>query len=212
MSVTLDPDKLRQNLGDCVIGRQIVVLNQTTSTNDSVLQRTSRDTPEGLVVFSEHQTAGRGQRNNRWESRPGKGLWFSILLRPEIEIAESPKLTMWTAKTIAETLQHQFAVAATIKAPNDVQIDGRKVAGVLVEMRAQRQAPHIAIVGIGINVNHASEDFPEELRSRAISIAMALHRAVDRAELAVAILRNLDRSYQSEMRRTCLTAASFLAD
>jgi len=212
MSATLDPDKLRRNLGDCVIGRQIVVLNEITSTNDSILQRAGRDIPEGLVVFAEHQTAGRGQRNNRWESTPRKGLWFSILLRPEIEIAESPKLTMWTAKTIAETLQHQFAVAATIKAPNDVQIDGRKVAGVLVEMRAQRQAPHIAIVGIGINVNHASEDFPEELRPRAISIAMALHRAVDRDELAVAILRNLDRSYQSERGRNCLTASSFLAE
>jgi BirA family biotin operon repressor/biotin-[acetyl-CoA-carboxylase] ligase len=209
MSTALDPDKLRCAMGDCVIGRQIVVLNETTSTNDSVLQGEECETPEGLVVFAEHQTAGRGQRSNRWESTRGKGLWFSILLRPNIEIAESPRLTVWVAKIIAETIQHEYALAPAIKAPNDVQINGRKVAGVLVEMRAQRRAPHIAIAGIGINVNHALEDFPEELRSRAISIAMALHREVDRHQLAVALLRNLDQSYQPGTRRSCLTAAPF---
>jgi BirA family biotin operon repressor/biotin-[acetyl-CoA-carboxylase] ligase len=195
MSAALDPGKLRRALGDCVIGRQIVVLNETTSTNDSVLQRAQGETPEGLVVFAEHQTAGRGQRSNRWESTPGKGLWFSILLRPKIEIAESPRLTIWAANVIAETIRREYALAPTIKEPNDVEIDRRKVAGVLVEMRAQRQGPHIAIAGIGINVTHALEDFPKALRSRAISIAMALNRAVDRDRFAVALLRNLDRSY-----------------
>jgi BirA family transcriptional regulator, biotin operon repressor / biotin---[acetyl-CoA-carboxylase] ligase len=209
MSAALDPDKLRRALGDCVIGRQIVVLKETTSTNDSVLHRAGRDTSEGLVVFAEHQTAGRGQRSNRWESTPGKGLCFSILLRPKIEITESSRLTIWAAEIIAETIQREFALAPTIKEPNDVQIDGRKVAGVLVEMRAQPRAPHIAIAGIGINVNHVLEDFPDELRSRAISIAMALHRAVDRNRLAVALLRNLDRSYQPGTRPSCLTADSF---
>src|SRR5215467_13609924 len=108
MSAALDPDKLRRALKDCVIGRQTVVLSETTSTNDSVLQRTGRDTPEGLVVFAEHQTAGRGQRTNRWESTPRKGLSLSILLRPQIEIAESPRLTTWAAKIVAETIQREF--------------------------------------------------------------------------------------------------------
>ena len=74
-------------------------------------------------------------------------------------------------------------------------IDGRKVAGVLVEMRAQPNAPHLGIVGIGINVNQAPEDFSEELRSRAISLSMALGRKVDRHEFAIALLRDLDRAY-----------------
>jgi BirA family biotin operon repressor/biotin-[acetyl-CoA-carboxylase] ligase len=73
---------------------------------------------------------------------------------------------------------------------------GKKIAGVLVEMRAQKNAPHIAIVGIGLNVNQRSEDFSDELRPRAISLAMALRRPVDRQQLAVALLRNLDASYQ----------------
>jgi BirA family transcriptional regulator, biotin operon repressor / biotin---[acetyl-CoA-carboxylase] ligase len=195
MSSRLDAETLRRALGDCTIGREIVVLEETTSTNDAALQRVTPTTPEGLVVFAEHQTAGRGQRHNRWESAAHKGLWFSILLRPKIDISQSPRLTAWALNATAIALNEQFSVATTIKAPNDIQIDGRKIAGVLVEMRAQPNAPHLAIVGIGINVNHASEDFSEDLRSRAISLSMALGREVDRHEFAIALLSNLDRTY-----------------
>jgi BirA family biotin operon repressor/biotin-[acetyl-CoA-carboxylase] ligase len=191
----LDPEALRRALGSCTIGREIVVLDETTSTNDSILERATLSAPEGLVVFAEHQTAGRGQRNNRWESVTHKGLWFSILLRPKIDIAESPRLTAWAADVVAQTIRDEFSLEATVKAPNDVQIDGQKVAGVLVEMRAQPNAPHLAIAGIGINVNHAPEDFSEQLRARATSLAIALDRQVDRNQFAVTLLRNLDRTY-----------------
>src|SRR3979411_148517 len=133
----LDAAQLRAALGNCIIGREIVVLEKTTSTNDSILQRTTPLTPEGLVVFAESQTAGRGQRGNRWESAAHKGLWFSILLRPKIDIAKSPQLTAWAAKSVADTIQKQFSLPARVKWPNDIQVYDRKVAGVLVEMRAQ---------------------------------------------------------------------------
>jgi BirA family biotin operon repressor/biotin-[acetyl-CoA-carboxylase] ligase len=93
-------------------------------------------------------------------------------------------------------IRNEFSLKTTIKLPNDVQIDGRKVAGVLVEMRAQEKAQHLAVAGIGINVNQALEDFTRELQSQAISLAMALGRQVDRQKFAIAILRNLDRSYR----------------
>ena len=195
MSSRLDSEVIRRALGDCTIGREIIVLEETTSTNDAVLQRATSTTPEGLVVFAEHQAVGRGQRTNRWESAAHKGLWFSILLRPKIDISQSPRLTVWALDAIAKMLNDQLFVAATIKAPNDIQIEGRKVAGVLGEMRAQSSAPHLAIVGIGINVNQAPEDFSEELRSRASSLSMALGRKVDRHEFAIALLRDLDRAY-----------------
>lgn len=197
----LDAAQLRAALRDSIIGREIIVLEETTSTNDSVLQRTSAETPEGLVVFAEHQTAGRGQHGNRWESAPEKGLWFSILLRPRIDIGNSAQLTTWAAETVAHTVREKFSLKATVKFPNDVQIDGRKIAGVLVEMRAQQSAPHIAIAGIGVNVNHAAVDFPENLRASATSLAIALDRQVDRAEFAAALLRNLDRDYLASFGR-----------
>jgi BirA family biotin operon repressor/biotin-[acetyl-CoA-carboxylase] ligase len=190
-----------------IIGREIIVLEQTGSTNDAILQvATSQGTVvasppaatrEGLVLFAEHQTAGRGQRGNRWESATGKGLWFSILLRPKIQINDSAGLTIWAIETISDVIRTELSLEPSIKLPNDIQIHGRKVAGVLVEMRAQEKAPHLAIVGIGVNVNQSLEDFPPELQSGAISLAMALHRPVDRQKFAVALLRNLDRSYRA---------------
>jgi BirA family biotin operon repressor/biotin-[acetyl-CoA-carboxylase] ligase len=191
-------EELQAGIGSAVIGREIIVLDQTGSTNDAILQVANANSKEGLVVFAEHQTAGRGQRGNRWESAMGKGLWFSILLRPKIDLASSPRLTAWAAEAISDTIQNEFSVTPTTKLPNDVQIDGRKVAGVLVEMRAREKAPHLAIAGIGVNVNQSGDDFPKELQSRAISLAMALGRQVDRQNFAIALLRELDRTYRAK--------------
>ena len=193
-------DEIRVALGSVLIGREIIVLDQTGSTNDAIAQIATPNSSEGLVLFAEHQTAGRGQRGNRWESAAAKGLWFSILLRPGIELNRSPLLTAWAAETVSQAIKNEFSLTPTIKSPNDVQIDGRKIAGVLVEMRAHEKASHSAIVGIGINVNQALGNFPKELQSRAISLAIALGRQVDRQNFAIALLRDLDRSYRERFR------------
>lgn len=194
----LDAARIRAALGEKVlIGREIIVRQETTSTNDSVSQLARGGAPEGLVVFAEHQTSGRGQRGNVWESAAHKGLWFSILLRPNIAVGDSPRLTQWAAKMVAATVEAQCRRKAVIKPPNDVVMAGKKIAGVLVEMRAQPHAPHLAIVGIGVNVNHQPRDFPPEIRNRASSLAMLLRGSLDRHELAVTLLRNLDLSYRA---------------
>jgi BirA family biotin operon repressor/biotin-[acetyl-CoA-carboxylase] ligase len=191
----LSAEDLRAALGECRIGRQIIVLGETSSTNDFVFQMAAPSVSEGLVVFAEHQTAGRGQRHNRWESAPGRGLWFSILLRPKIPVAESARLTNWATETIAQTILEQLGLRATIKLPNDICIQERKVAGVLVEMRVMEGGAYVAIVGIGLNVNQAAGEFSAEVRSRAISLEVAAGRQIDRRNFAVALLRNLDRPY-----------------
>jgi BirA family biotin operon repressor/biotin-[acetyl-CoA-carboxylase] ligase len=196
MSDPLIADELQAHSARATIGRQIIVLEQTSSTNDAILQVATANSNQGLVLFAEHQTAGRGQRGNRWESAAGKGLWFSILLRPKIQINDSGQLTIWAIETISDVIRIEFSLEPAIKLPNDVQLSGRKVAGVLVEMRAQEKAPHLAVVGIGINVNQSMEDFPLELQNRAISLGMALHRPVDRRQFAVAVLGYLDRTYR----------------
>jgi BirA family biotin operon repressor/biotin-[acetyl-CoA-carboxylase] ligase len=149
-------------------------------------------------VFAEHQTDGRGQRGNRWESAARKGLCFSILLRPEIRLSESGRLTIWAIEAISDVVRIEVGLEPAIKLPNDVQINGRKVAGVLVEMRAQNNAPHVAVVGIGINVNQCRDDFPSELHDKAISLAMAVGQQVPRQELALALLQNLDLTYREK--------------
>lgn len=194
----LRPDKLRTS---SVIGREVIVLQEATSTNDVVAQMAAGDWPEGLCVFAEEQTGGRGQRGNRWESASGKGLWFSILLRPNLQIKDSARLSEWAAGMIATTIESEFGFPAALKLPNDVYVADRKIAGVLVEMRAQPAALHVAIVGIGVNVNHAPSDFSEELRARASSLAILNRHRVDRHSFAVALLRNLDRTYQKSFKQ-----------
>src|SRR5947207_14995697 len=195
-------DQLKAELPSAVIGGEIIVLEQAGSTNDAIFQIVSRHGPpspaEGFVVFAEHQTAGRGQRGNRWESTAGKGLWFSMLLRPAIQLRDSGRLTIWAIEAISDVIRIEFGLEPAIKMPNDVQLNGHKVAGVLVEMRAQEKAPHLAVVGIGINVNQCRDDFPAELRDKAISLAMALGRQVERQNFAVALLRNLDLAYREK--------------
>lgn len=192
----LSADALRTAMSGTMIGQKIVVLEETTSTNDAVLGLAVTGHDQGLVVFAEHQSAGRGQRGNRWESTAYKGLWFSILLHPKIDLAQSSRLTAWAADTVAATIRSEFFLSATVKAPNDIYLLGKKLAGVLVEMRAQERARHLAIAGIGINVNQSARDFSEDLRPRAISLALALGRTVNRQNFAVALLRNLDRTYR----------------
>jgi BirA family biotin operon repressor/biotin-[acetyl-CoA-carboxylase] ligase len=217
----LSAHQLRAELPCAVIGREIVVLKETTSTNDAILEFVSQEeaaspderrsiakdgsppslVEEGLVIFAEHQTAGRGQRGNRWESKTGKGLSFSVLLRPEIQLSDSGELTVWAIEAISDVIGAEFGLQPVIKIPNDVQLYGCKVAGVLVEMRAQRKAPHVAVVGIGINVNQSREDFPAELQDRAISLAMAVGVHIDRQKFACAVLRKLDGTYRERFLR-----------
>lgn len=189
--------ELREALRGSHIGAEIDVLEATSSTNDAVFERIFKGSaPSGLTIFAETQTAGRGQRGNSWESKSRQGLWFSILLRPRIDLAESPLLATWAIEAMRELMRDDFCLPAEAKAPNDLLLAGRKIAGVLVEMRAQPKAAHLAIVGIGLNVNQSLDDFPPALKERATSLALNLGAHLDRTALAVALLRRLQRCYR----------------
>ncbi len=190
----LDAAQIRDSLGQVRLGHEIVVVEETTSTNDLAWEAAGRGASEGFVIIAERQTAGRGQYGRRWESAP-QGLWLSVLLRPMLSIAESPKLTDILAVAVAATIKQQTGCQASIKRPNDIYIAGRKVAGVLVEGRTDRERNYIAVAGIGVNVNQALEDFPEALRATAGSLAMATGRQISRGEFAVALLAALDSHY-----------------
>jgi BirA family biotin operon repressor/biotin-[acetyl-CoA-carboxylase] ligase len=196
----LDAERLARALSGHRIGNRVIVLEEATSTNDVVFAMAAENV-EGLVVFAERQTAGRGQHGRRWESAARKGLWFSVLLRAGITAEQSPGITSWAARTAAQTIAQVLAVPATVKPPNDVYIAGRKVAGVLLELRAVPSAAHVGILGIGLNVNQSEEDFPEELRQTATSLSIVARRPIDRHEIAIALLRDLDRTYPSRETR-----------
>src|SRR5438445_4196615 len=125
---SLRVDEIRNVMLGRLIGREIHLLEMTRSTNDAILDCITKGTAAGIVVFAETQTAGRGQRGNVWESAAGKGLWFSVLLRPQMNLTDSVQLTSWAAASVCDSLE-QFGVEAVTKAPNDVLVRDRKVAG-----------------------------------------------------------------------------------
>ena len=190
-------EELRAALAGQHIGNKIVIVEETASTNDLVWQMAQQGNSAGLVVFAESQTEGRGQRGNRWESTPNLGLWFSILLRPGIGPADSSHIVAWATETIVSTVEKEIAIGAQLKWPNDIYLAGKKVGGVLVEMRVEKGGGYAAIVGIGMNVNQIDRDFSEEIREGAGSLAMAAGKRIDRQQFALALLRKLDQSYRA---------------
>jgi len=193
ISDRLIASELRAGLDGSRFGQEIVVLEETESTNDVAWRAAERGASEGFVVFAERQTKGRGQYGRRWQSAPYLGLWLSALLRPAMTLAESPRLTSLLAEAVAATIAGETGCAPTIKPPNDIYVSGRKVAGVLVEGRTASDGSYVAVAGIGINVNQGPDDFPEELRDTAGSLAMVVGKKLSRKDLGIALLRNLNR-------------------
>ncbi|HXF11334.1 MAG TPA: biotin--[acetyl-CoA-carboxylase] ligase, partial [Desulfuromonadaceae bacterium] len=185
----LHADDLLARLGrTAVIGRDIRVFEQTTSTND-VIEKLARDgVNEGVVVFAESQTKGRGRLGRKWVSPARKGLWFSILLRPELRPQETTRLTVASATALRRAIASLTKLEPEIKWPNDILIDGRKVAGILTEMSAELDCVKHVILGIGIDVNQDTDDFPADLRKIATSLRIESGEMVSRAALATEIL------------------------
>lgn len=188
-------DDLFARLGASTLIREIVVFNETSSTNDSATQRGRQGAPGGVAIFAERQTAGRGRFGRPWASASHRGLWFSLLLRPALPIGTWPRLTTWAAVSLAATIEHSLGLPAAIKWPNDIYLGGKKVAGILAESGADATGQPFAVVGLGVNVNHEPGDFPPELEGKAGSLRMATGRLIDRPTLAAALLRELDTRF-----------------
>jgi BirA family biotin operon repressor/biotin-[acetyl-CoA-carboxylase] ligase len=193
----LHADDMYSRLGKTrVIGREIQVFEETTSTNDVVARLARGGVKEGVVVFAESQTKGRGRLGRRWISPPRKGLWFSVLLRPHIQPQAATQLTIASATALARAITLQTGIIPEIKWPNDILIRGKKISGILTEMSAELDHLKEVILGIGIDVNLDADEFPAALRKIATSIRIESGQMVDRAGLAVAVLRELDRDYE----------------
>lgn len=176
-----------------VIGRDVRVFQETTSTND-IVEKLARDgVREGVAVFAEAQTKGRGRMGRTWISPAGQGLWFSVLLRPNITPQATTQLTVISATATARAIREETGLPVQIKWPNDILVNGRKVVGILTEMSAEGDAVRHVTLGIGVDVN--IREFPSFLRDVATSLAIERGAKVDRPALAAAILRHLDHDY-----------------
>src|SRR6185503_11742770 len=178
-----------------VVGRDIRVFEQTNSTND-IIEKLARDgVRDGVVVFAESQTRGRGRLGRPWLSPPRRGLWFSVLLRPDLRPQGATQLTVAAAVALVRAIHEETGLSPEIKWPNDILVRGRKVAGVLTELAAELDHIKHVTLGIGVDVNLTASEFPPDLRNLATSLKLECGRHVNRIELAAAILRELDRAY-----------------
>jgi BirA family biotin operon repressor/biotin-[acetyl-CoA-carboxylase] ligase len=195
MNESLDRDRI--SAGEAARLRpRIIVFRETESTNDVVMRAAEGGEPEGLVAFAERQTKGRGQFGRKWSSADGVGLWFSVLLRPRWPASKLPEMTPLVAVAVARALAMASGLPIRIKPPNDIFCQGRKLAGILSEARTGNEV--FVIVGIGINVNHAVDDFPLELRTSATSLAIEAGVGCDREQVASAVLAAIDELYDAD--------------
>lgn len=177
------------------IGRDIRVFAETTSTND-VVEKLARDgVAEGIVVFAESQTKGRGRLGRAWLSPAGQGLWCSVLLRPRLAPQAATQLTVITAVAVARAIEKHTGLRPGIKWPNDIVFGDRKAAGILLELGAELDHIRHVILGIGLDVNLRSADLPEELRDVVTSLSEQAGEPIDRPGLATALIQELDTVY-----------------
>jgi BirA family transcriptional regulator, biotin operon repressor / biotin---[acetyl-CoA-carboxylase] ligase len=177
-----------------VIGRDIQVFQETGSTNEIVDRMARGGVKEGVVVFAEAQTKGRGRLGRSWVSPAGKGLWFSVLLRPKLRPQAATQLTVAAATALSRGLERHAGLRTQIKWPNDILAGGKKIAGVLTELSAELDCIKHVVLGIGLNVNLTATDLGE-LRKTATSLKIETGRAFRRADLAASLLRELDQDY-----------------
>lgn len=182
-----------------LVGREIICYDAVDSTNIVLKELARQGAENGTVVVADTQGTGRGRMERAFFSPPGKGIWVSILLRPDFLPQEAPKCTLMAAVAVARAME-KFGLRAAIKWPNDILHDGRKLVGILTEMSAEMDRVNYIVIGIGINVNIAEEDFPEELRPIATSLMQMKGEPLSRVAFLQELLRALDVLYADVQR------------
>jgi BirA family biotin operon repressor/biotin-[acetyl-CoA-carboxylase] ligase len=168
-------------------GRDVYRYEEVTTSTQRLLQEND---PEGAVAVAEHQTEGRGRLGRTWQAPAGSSVLVSVLLRPEVEAARLPELSLVAGGAVAEAIAEITGVDPAIKFPNDVLLDGRKVAGILAESSDGR-----VVLGVGVNVNQTQDELPTEAQTEPTSLRLQTGNHVDRGALLVAVLLRLERAY-----------------
>lgn len=162
--------EVRCNLNTEVLGSKVVFLSTVDSTNNYAKKLALEGAGEGTVVLAENQASGKGRLGRTWDSADKKGIWMSVILRPDVPPEEVQLITLAASVAVVKALRESTGIEAGIKWPNDIILDNKKVCGILTEMNSEMEAVNFIILGIGINVNQLKEDFPDEIRDTAVSL------------------------------------------
>src|SRR5919106_267785 len=191
----LDLAQVRQHLNAQRLGRRFHYFAEISSTNTHARELAEQGAPEGEVVVAESQTQGRGRLGRHWESPPLANLYFSIILRPKLAPVHAPQITLMAAVALAEAVGSFIPQSPAIKWPNDILVNGKKLAGILAEAVCLAERVEYGIFGVGVNVNYPVDFMPPELRTRATSLFDLTRIHIHRESFLRRLIQDLDRCY-----------------
>ncbi|GEK34138.1 biotin--[acetyl-CoA-carboxylase] ligase [Kurthia sibirica] len=188
----IDAARIKAALDTPTFGQAIHYFDTLPSTQPVAHQLAQEGAAAGTVVICEEQTAGRGRMQRQWVSQKGKGIWMSVILRPDVPPYEAPQFTLVAAVAIVKAIEDVVGISPKIKWPNDLLIDSLKITGILTELQADPDYVNALIMGLGINVNHMADDFPDDIKDIATSLKIQSGKEIDRAHLVARILYYLE--------------------
>ncbi|MEK7398572.1 MAG: biotin--[acetyl-CoA-carboxylase] ligase [Candidatus Poribacteria bacterium] len=191
--------EIKLGLKTSILGKEIVYFDETTSTNDVAFALAIDGAINGTLVIADSQTKGRGRLDRKWFSPKGTSILASLIMRPKIALSHSGNITPITTISIVQAIRHITNLTAMIKWPNDIVVNDRKVSGILVESKIERNRAKFFVVGFGVNVNIPKNDFPEEILETATSLSVELQHEVSRVQLLQEILYQLESRYTEMM-------------
>jgi BirA family transcriptional regulator, biotin operon repressor / biotin---[acetyl-CoA-carboxylase] ligase len=195
LTPVLHPFEIKDGLSTTTFGQVIYDKLEVDSTSKWAKALANEGAVEGTLVIAESQTSGRGRIGRSWASAPGLGLWFHLILRPQISTSALAGITLLTAVTMAKAIQQVTGVQAKIKWPNDLTYNGRKLAGILAELNGEMDLVNYLVLGIGVNVNHSVSDFPAELAELATSLNIIKQEQCSRRLILQEFLKEFELAY-----------------
>ncbi len=193
----IDEHDILKSLRTQSLGKKIFSFDSIDSTNIFARSLKENESPNGTLIIADEQTAGRGRQGRQWQSQKGKNLLFSVVIRHFLAQEKVRVIPFAAALAAADGIEQENGSAIECKWPNDLLIGGKKVAGMLIETTTQNDAVMTMILGIGINVNQT--EFANDIKGKATSLKLHLHRDVDRVRLLCAVMEELE--YRLEQLR-----------
>lgn len=199
--------ELEKGLDTVILGREALFLKTVDSTNEEVKRQAKKGAEHGFIVVAEEQKSGKGRLGKVWDSSKGNGIWFSVLLRPDLDPSHIPGITLAAGLGVCKAIRAFTGCNAQVKWPNDIIVGNKKLCGILTEITAEADKIDYAVIGIGINANHLS--FPAELSEKATSLQRETGAPVSRTKLLQAVLHELEYHLDEYMLNP---QASFLSE
>jgi BirA family transcriptional regulator, biotin operon repressor / biotin---[acetyl-CoA-carboxylase] ligase len=189
-------DLLRKSLTGKLIGHKLYYFPQTGSTNDEAFRLGVAGLPEGTAVIADSQTKGRGRMARVWHSPAGSNIYTSLILRPQLKPAAAPQISLVAGVAVAELLEQYCCGQVELKWPNDVLVTGKKICGILAQMKTVGEDVDFIVVGIGINVNIRLNQFPVEIRDTVMSLRSETGQEINRHDVIISLYENFAKWYK----------------